>query len=802
MPHGHGWQRLLLLAAMACAEASGTIPERANSDEIVFDSGLLSGRGVDPQIAELFRHAPRFMPGITAVQLTVNGEARGMVQVKFDDRGTLCADRAFMQQAGLHIPSDYDEDIACFDLRRAWPRAAVHPEPGEGKIRLLVPTDALSPAAQTDSWQHGGVAGMLNYEAQYQRSAGNGNSASYIRLGTEAGFNAGDWILRSRQFYAGFSGKKNITHEAIYAQRTFTRQQKVIQIGQIGLGGSLLGGGQVLGLHVFPESALLAEPAGAGRVEGVAESESVVEVRQSGMLIYSTTLPAGPFLLSGLPLLNTRSDLEVTLTDSSAQRREFTAPAAVLQAYAPLAVSGLRFGAGRLTQQSGSSPLVGLLENGWLPTPHTSVTAGLSGTRLYHAGALKTDTQLFRLIPFSLQAIAAWDSAHGHRGMLLSAALRRQLNPQLSINLSGRRQTSGYRELGEALQPEDRSKASEQARNHYQWGTGISWLANPAGVFSLSWAQSTAFNGKRSNYLRGGWSYQYAQANLSLSVEQSSAQGDKKETRLYLLLTLPLRGQHSLSTTLSASGQHIRSGLRYSGRSRQGESWSLASDWDQQSKVTSVSGSFNTLTRTSQLSATLSRNSQHYTSWSAAASGAVVIHRDGLTLSPYALSDTFAIGRVGEERGVRLDTPSGPVWTDGRGFAVLPGLGGYRRVGIQIDTRTLGKKTDIGNAWQELELARGAVGRLDFAVVRTRRVLIEAQRPDGAALPYGASVFAEDGTLVTVVGEAGATFIPNAAPDMKLEVQTSGKKLCVMTLALPQESDASLLYETATATCR
>src|SRR5260363_177649 len=57
------------------------------------------------------------------------------------------------------------------------------------------------------------------------------------------------------------------------------------------------------GHAIVPEYALDAQNTGAV-VEGVASSPARVEVRQSGALIYSTLVPAGPFSLSALPLMN------------------------------------------------------------------------------------------------------------------------------------------------------------------------------------------------------------------------------------------------------------------------------------------------------------------------------------------------------------------------------------------------------------------------------------------------------------------------------------------------------------------
>ena len=178
------------------------------------------------------------------------------------------------------------------------------------------------------------------------------------------------------------------------------------------------------------------------------------------------------------------------------------------------------------------------------------------------------------------------------------------------------------------------------------------------------------------------------------------------------------------------------------------------------------------------------------------------MHDKGITFSPNRIGDTFGIAKVGEESGVRMDTPGGPTWTDRRGYAVLPSLTGYRQSTIQVDTRTLAKNVDISNAWQDAEAARGSVNYVNFDVVRTRRVLVAVTDIKNQPLPYGASIFDDVDHFVTVVGEKGSVFIPDVTTSGKFVVRQSGSTLCSFALALPHKADMSGFYETASAVCR
>ncbi|MCS4265562.1 outer membrane usher protein FimD/PapC [Serratia sp. BIGb0163] len=786
----------LFLVSPANAEGSPSRPE-----ETLFDPVMLQSRGIDRVVADSFRHGPRFLPGENALMLNVNGRGRGRITARFNEQGQLCADAAFQKQAGLETPPGFTGREACFDLRSAWPQTELHLDPAERRADLVVPAQAVSaPGSAEGNWQHGGIAGLFNYDAQYMDSAGNSGGVSFVQLDSEAGFNAGDWIVRSRQTLSRFDGEDSLQHQAAYAQRSFAGIKKVFQTGQISLGNSLFGTGQVIGAQLFPETALTGNSGGAGLVEGIADTQSVVEVRQSGVLLYSTTVPAGPFRLQGFSLLNTRSDLAVSLSGSNGEKRQFTVPASALLLNGNSVAPGLSVGVGKMDQQGSSeAPWLGTLASGWALTPRTTLNTGLLVSVPYRAVAAAVDNQLPGAGQLSLQSTVAQDERHNNTGTLVSVSLGYPLTERLGVSLNSRQQTRQYRELSDALQ---RDTQDSQGRSRSQYGAGISWGMPSVGNFALSWAQGTTFGGDDTRYLRAGWSAQIAQAYVGLSLERNTGSGDNgNEDRAYLTVSIPF-GARSLSSYINTARHNSRAGVRYSDRSSQDRGWSLSTEHDTGSSRTSGTGTLDWVTPVSQLSGSLTRDSNDYTSWNVRASGGVVAHGGGVTLTPYSVGDTFAIARVGQEGGIRLETPAGPTWTDARGYAVLPSLSGYHRSTVQVDTRSLPKNVDISNAWLETELARGAVGRMDFDVVRTRRVLVNVQDAQGAPLPHGAAVFNTEGQFVTVVGSAGAVFLPDAAPGMQLEVQNAGRPLCSLTLSLPEQADSSGLYETSAAVCR
>lgn len=122
-------------------------------------------------------------------------------------------------------------------------------------------------------------------------------------------------------------------------------------------------------------------------VEGLAQSQSRIEVRQAGALIYSTLVPEGPFKLTGLPLLNGTSDLEVSVIDVRGARRSFVVPAASFRGAAPV-TPGYYMSLGKVRESSvdgHEQPVVAMASGTWGLGQASSLGFGLLSTDEYQA---------------------------------------------------------------------------------------------------------------------------------------------------------------------------------------------------------------------------------------------------------------------------------------------------------------------------------------------------------------------------------------------------------------------------------
>ena len=80
-------------------------------------------------------------------------------------------------------------------------------------------------------------------------------------------------------------------------------------------------GALVTGVQLVPENGLASGARGV--IEGIAQTQARVDVRQSGVLVYSAVVPPGPFQLSNLALVDRVSTVDVTVTEADGVPRHW-----------------------------------------------------------------------------------------------------------------------------------------------------------------------------------------------------------------------------------------------------------------------------------------------------------------------------------------------------------------------------------------------------------------------------------------------------------------------------------------------
>jgi len=792
-----------LLAGLAMTLGTLWPGSEALADEATragsFDPQTLAQRGIDPELANLLLDAPRFTAGRHAVNLNVNGQRRGRVNIAIDQHGDLCFDQALLDTGNLVVPGT---DAPCQAFLARYPQTVIEQDPAALNLALVVPTDALRPTVQDVSgYQSGGFAGLLNYDLTGLHNEYADGSNRFGSANTEVGFNAGDWIVRSRQVQTWQDKVSRTTHLDAYAQRTFAEQQAVFQTGQISLYNPVLAGTQITGAQVLTETALQDQNQGA-TINGIANSPAQVEVRQNGALIHSTVVPAGPFSLTDVRRLNSRSDVQVTVKESTGEERRFTVPAAMLGLGLP--APGYSVAAGRVRKigdSDGAEPWV--VSGGWSGAlhPQVSLGGGVLAADEYRAAGVNLgwlpwqDSQ----VQFGFQGAQA-TRVGNEQGVQTDLSWAQRVTTNWAVTTAASWRSLGYRDLEESTYG---TYTREQERSRYrdQQSVTASWASPSWGAFSAGVSRSASYAGFSSSRALASWGTSFGGVSISASAEWQVGGRQQSDDSIYLNISLPLgENRRGRAWARNTGGEH-RLGLGMGEQINDQLSYRVGVERDSRDREVESSVGVSALPYYSQLDFNYTRSDKDRSSYQAGARGGVVVHGDGVTFSPYPVRDTFAVMSVGDMAGIKLSTPSGPVWTDWQGRAVAPQLAAYGRSPVEVQTRSLPRNADISNGMAVLTPGRGAVDKVEFGVSMTRRALLSVTTADGQPLPRGAAVSTDSGEFVTLVQEGSQVFLPNVLDERPLWIKAPNKPRCLLRYALPKNGDPDQYFETAPAKC-
>lgn len=796
---------LIPLSSIAWALSQVLLTNQAWADDApaigTFDPQTLHQRGIDPQLASLLLETPRFASGRHAVNLTVNGQRRGRVDVTFDRQGAPCFDPALLDAGQLVVPprTGVSEAGTCYEFLEEYPQTVIEPDPANLSLALVVPTQALRPVTQDISgYQTGGFAALLNYDVTGLYNQYGDDSSRFGSANTEVGFNAGDWIVRSRQVKTWQDSLSRTTHLDAYAQRTFASHQAVLQAGQINLYNPVLAGAQINGMQVLTEQALQDQNQGA-TIDGIANGPAQVEVRQNGTLIHSTVVPAGPFSLSNVPRLNGRSDVEVTVKETSGEERRFIVPAAMLGLGLP--APGYSVAAGRVRNigdGQGAEPWV--VSAGWSTVPHPQVSlgSGLLAAEYYRSAGLSLGLLPWQDSQLQLAVVASEATRRdNNRGLQTDLSWSQRLSERWSVSAANSWRTLGYRDLTESTYTTD---TREQQRSRYrdQQSATASWSHQWLGAFSAGVSRSSSFQGDSSSRALASWGTQVGGVSISATAEWQMGGRRHNDDSVYLNISLPLgENRRGRAWVRNAGGEH-RTGLGMNEQINDQLAYRVGVEHDTRDREVESSLGISALPFYSQLDVNYTRSDAERSSYQGGARGAVVMHGDGVTFSPYPVRDTFAVLSVGDMAGIKVSTPSGPVWTDWQGQAVVPQVSAYGRSPVEVQTRSLPRNADINNGLAVISAGRGAVDRIEFGVALTRRALLTVDGP----VPRGATVTTEDGEFVTLVQEGSQVFLPNVLDPRPLWIKAPGQPRCRLQFELPNKADPEVYFETASARCQ
>ncbi|EBY0812105.1 fimbrial protein [Salmonella enterica subsp. enterica serovar Lattenkamp] len=809
-----------LLAISSCTFAA-TLPaslsggsSAQNMELASFDTTTLKSRGISPEVAEYFAHGARFAPGMQKVSLIINGNEKGDISLFFNESGAPCFDKEFSEYAGLKVTDavmenrgDAQEHI-CYDYASAWPGSIVTLKPGQEKVELVVPQEALENANKPKNYRTGGTAALLNYNMFTSQSHYSGGSSDYNQGTFEAGLNMADWLARSQFIVSDSDGEKESSVLYGYVQHTFAGIEKTMQAGAINVQNTPFSLSGINGVQLTPESALKGDVGSGVTVTGIARSDQArVEIRQNGVQIMSTLVPAGPFTLTDVPIANTNTDLQVAIKETNGASSQFTVPAANLAGARLQAPEGWSFAAGSLRDVDTDyhKPWLITATNSWQVSQRMNVSLGAMTAEKYQSLAASTNVVPTKDLSFYTTTLGAWDQRNDHTGNQFQIGANYRLPWNMAVNLSATHNTAGYRSLVDTLQDDNEASG---VKNSYS--AGLSWSNAYLGSLSFSLSQSEGFDSDsdaRQTMLTWGKSFKYASLNASWQHALSTPDSDNDDYRdddtFYVSISIPFGG-HSVQSYMRDDGEKTRYGLQANGPLTSHSNYSVTAEKGEEDSDKYVAAGVSSNLHYTSLSLNASKTGDDFKNYSANMSGGIVAHGHGVTLSPYQIQDTFSVVSFNDNvSGIEVSTPQGPVWTDFWGQAISASATPYKVNTLEVNTETLPGNIDINNGIKKLTPGHGSVTSVNFGVIRVRRAMLTLRLPDGKPIPKGDVLVDAKNQYVTTAVEDGLVFISDvdATPDIYAKVDLQGH-LCRVQFTLDEQDSETSFYQKADATCQ
>jgi outer membrane usher protein len=760
-------------------------------------------------------------PGRYRVEVRVNQQYLGLHELDFvegSDGLSPCLTAELLDQFGVRLDAVANPEqlkASCINLVTLIDGARTEFDGGALQLALSIPQIAMrrnvTGYVDPERWDEGINAAFLNYQVSAQQGSNHYGSNNSQDLYLNAGINLGPWRLRTNQSGRQDSrGDREWTRAYTYAQRDLPGMNANLTLGEAFTGGDVFKSLPIKGVLVSSDVGMLPDvmQGYAPIIRGVALSRARLEVRQNGYPIYSTYVSAGPYVIDDLSTGGGSGELEVVLTEADGQVRRFTQP------YASLG-NLLREGTWRYSAAVGrynaashiDDPLLWqgtlALGSGWGSTFYGGLMTG-EYYRAMNVGVAKDLGSIGALALDVTRSDADLDTRDldSVQGMSYAIKYGKTFPTRTSLRFAGYRySTEGYRDFDEAVRQRSQDAGFRGSRRS-RLEAAVYQNLTPQSSLTLTLSQENYW---RSDYERRQFQFnfntQHRGVGYTLFASQSlSDRNERSDRQLGLSVSLPLDFGHTNSATFDVqkNGSSFSQRASLNGTLDDNRFNYRAALANEDNRQQSAELSMGYQTAFGNVGAGVSQGND-YRNVSVNATGAMLLHADGIELGPY-LGETAGLVEVPGIKGIGIANAPG-VRTNERGYAMVPYLRPYRVNQVELETDQLGPDIEIDNGTTQVVPRRGAVIKSTFAARSISRLVISATF-NGQPLPFGAQVRDAKDEVIGVVGQAGQVMLSTDDRPQTLEVRwgdTTGQQ-CRLDID-PQRMELTQGYRLQTSTC-
>ena len=762
----------------------------------------------------------RVLPGNYRVDLYSNDVLVGRRDIEFapnahNGQVEPCMTVDLIQQLGVDLQKLQDQGLldpglpqACHDLTAMIDQATWRYDSSRLRLYFSVPQLAMARGMRgfvdPELWDEGVPAGFINYQFNSNRSATEFSTQVSNNLSMRNGINLGAWRLRNESNLSTRTGHANtFKSNRSYVQRDVTALKGQFSAGEILSDTELFNSVRYRGVKLASDEGMRAdsERGYAPIIRGVADSNAVVEIRQDNYILYTTTVPPGPFEISDIYPTGSNGDLEVVIIEADGRRRiskqAFSAlPTMVRQGQLKYSVSAGQYAS---NAEGVASPSFVSSTVAYGINSNLTGIAGLQASenfRTFSLGAAKNTS--LGAVSFDLTQSSSRAQGKTTQGNSVRALYAKTFTgTDTSFTLAAYRySTEGYRsfsdhveDISEGVRPRSGSSKTRTDLTVNQTLGGT----RQYGSLYINGNDQRYWNRGGSRTFSAGYSNNWGELNYSLSASRNLDIDERglsnTDNQINLSVSFPL-GSRPRSPRAFVSTTHDRSGnstqLGISGYfANSSDSFYSVQAGDSSQGGESGSLSVNTRTSIADISAGYSKG-RGFDSQNVNVSGSLVAHGGGVNLGQ-TVGETFALVEVAGISGVEISTHSG-VTTGNNGYAVIPNTQPYRVNWLSLDTRNLGGDVELDNATQQLVPRRGAVVVARFEGRKGRRIQFELVDADNQPIPFGASVEDAKGVQLAISDPTGKALAMVEDDSATLTIKWQGKQ-CLAAYALEPKQE-------------
>ncbi|MEQ4986604.1 fimbria/pilus outer membrane usher protein [Proteus sp. fly-1089] len=596
------------------------------------------------------------------------------------------------------------------------------------KLNLIIPQKALIKktdyAINEQDWDNGITAlfTQYSYSIKYHQK-----KSFEQKLNLHSGINIGAWRVRSQSGFNWIKDSYQSKLSSIYTYRQINSFSSVFYGGKFSPTTRILSNDKIIGFQLISNNLISNKNlyANSPIIEGTADTQAQVIIKQGDKIIYETTVPPGPFLLNSLPSIGSEKlILEIKETDGRVK---------VSTHYFTSLPNQLNQGSYQYNIISGALPDHPNNKNALFILSEFSY--GLSQKITSYSAIKKQDNQQKYLSGLSLDLGVlgglATDISYEKNN---NDKIKYQFRYQKNIPITQTYFTSGisfYHYLDNSL-----------SKNHIKknYSLSLSQNINELGFISLHYYDKTYHNSSKEFEIGASFSSSFNRVNYHLKYDF------KKEKHFqdhYFSFNfhIPIGDSEHYQWINNQTNYQINN-KRYTNSTNIGGTllnnnlgYSINYQHTHHPKRKYNQFSANTRYQNNYQSYSFSGNkSENGYNLNFLANGALVLHSEGITLTP-RLGKTFALVNTQGIAGIKTSF-SPNLETDIFGNLILNNITPYRINKIKLNAATLPQSVETEYYSKSIIPTLGAISKVTFPMKTGYRIIFKSITP----LPFASKV--------------------------------------------------------------